>query len=664
MSSFKNNQMRALVFNRRKTISRASLVLFVLGACVLTTLAQTGDPLLKLTPDYPFDSHKNPIARLLQSKSRQLEQCDVEGCFECKKGTPKYCETCLSYRIKSMDNTQCYDLPSGEERVGAYRKVGWGNFVWWFSYVSWWILKILNTIAKIFVMVVRTLPGFLVDRLDAGLNYLNNLGGNPAYYPVIVCNPFFRGTIFVESVPPNPNESYVNDKNCAAYSNFKYVGRQCNILYNYGAKLLTLFVYLLLGITVSGICLGIYKRHNRIPFTPKTMFIVALVNDYFGVRYFVSLMEAVSAELLGDMFHNIFIGPKTGPVTLGFVISLMILIYYVVYAFGLGLFLIKVKRYGITSKNEPSYQETTHTRVNSEVNVLTEHDASTVAGVKHFRVHPLSRVPGLHPLIAWLYELHLETYAKEKLHTRWIFTPLIIFIKTVVCQFILVAAGEHPLTHNSMIFIFEAITLAVIVIGRTKETKGENLYDILLQSLYVIYILLRVFLTLDVTYQSVTWDRIQWLMGLSLCLMIIFTTLYVMYLLARRTIDFYKRLTGFQNRIGVRSNASSNPSSVQPSLPNRIEGSSLGPVDQHSLVQQAPRQEETVQQPPQNLPYKGFKASILHSQNPNAQRSPRAEYGPLPPLSNRKADNKNIPANTNLVAQPAEDLPPAPRAYT
>ena len=49
MRSFKKNQMRALVFNRRKKIRRGLLFFFGLGECLANTLGKNGDSILKIT---------------------------------------------------------------------------------------------------------------------------------------------------------------------------------------------------------------------------------------------------------------------------------------------------------------------------------------------------------------------------------------------------------------------------------------------------------------------------------------------------------------------------------------------------------------------------------------------------------------------------------------
>jgi len=461
-------------------------------------------------------------------------------------------------------------MPSGEARLGNYREARTPNRVWITTKVMWWALKITNTVAKVFVMIVKTVPGFIIDRLDAGLNYLHSLGGNTVYYPIVIIQPFFMDSIFLANIPGNPSKDYANDLSCRSLANFYAAGRQCSLLYNYGSKLVTLFFYLLLGLAVSGVCVLIFKKHKTSPLSPKTLSLVTLVNDYFGVRYFVSLMDVVSAELLGDTIHNIFHGPKGGAVTLGFIISLFIVYYYLTYAVMLAIFLKRVKKSNLAAIREQRATETGHTRLNSEVNVLTENDAGQVVAGREVVNYKDSRVPGVHPVVAWLFELHLETFTNEKLSTIWVFTPLMIFIKTLLIQLVLSASYDVPIIQNILILILEIVGFVIICMSRVKNTIWENIYDILMYLGYTLYVFLRTVLTLDITWESYYWRGCHMLMGFILLCMIALTMLYSIYLVVKRFVDFFKALKngGRGNRV---VNSSAAGGAASPAGNNRIE---------------------------------------------------------------------------------------------
>lgn len=109
---------------------------------------------------------------------------------------------------------------------------------------------------------------------------------------------------------------------------------QCTITYNYGQNLNILAGILILSILVFIICkiaLGSLKPAS----SAHRLF--SIINRCFGLRYFFVFFDAISLEMFGLCLMNFAgIGTKSSSVIVGFIISVIIMVAYVImyaYAF-------------------------------------------------------------------------------------------------------------------------------------------------------------------------------------------------------------------------------------------------------------------------------------------------------------------------------------------
>ena len=170
-----------------------------------------------------------------------------------------------------------------------------------------------------------------VDRLVAMYSFLKVLVGPYLIQPSQAIFFLSSRTIF-GFIIPNPYDEWSYNINCNAPEAYAQNGLRCSLLYNYGQNL----NILLAALVVSGLVTLICKMAlEKVGPNSKNHAYWSLINRYFGLRYFFVFFDAVFLELFGLCLINFkSITSSSGPVTLGFIISaLVVLLYAGMYAY-------------------------------------------------------------------------------------------------------------------------------------------------------------------------------------------------------------------------------------------------------------------------------------------------------------------------------------------
>ena len=164
-----------------------------------------------------------------------------------------------------------------------------------------------------------------VDRLVAMYSFLKVLVGPYLIQPSQAIFFLSSRNIFGFMIP-NPYDQWSSDKNCGAPEAYARNGLQCSLMYNYGHNLNILLAALVISGLVTILCKSVLKSVQK---SSKIHDYCSLVNRYFGLRYFFLFFDAVFLELFGLCLLNFkSITSSTGPILLGFIISVIIVLLY------------------------------------------------------------------------------------------------------------------------------------------------------------------------------------------------------------------------------------------------------------------------------------------------------------------------------------------------
>jgi hypothetical protein len=312
------------------------------------------------------------------------------------------------------------------------------------------ILKGINFAFKALLMPINGLVAYQIDRTIAFCSFLRVIEGPLEGENFSVIHHLSSTTLFPFWIS-NPYAESVRSS-CQTKSNYVIHGVACNFLSNYGQNINIIFAALVLNSLVCLVYVLAYKKpEGTLPESSGARGLRTL-NRFFGFRYFFTFMDGVSLELFGWMIVNI-VGmhyDSSGPMVGGFILSLVVLVYYMVSGFYMFKFL------GNASELRKS---------------------KTGSDTAELQYSSLDFV--------------IQNYRPDLKQPFMIYTPLAILGKNFTYQIFALILSNQKFGMVVFVCIIEAAFLGYTCWARVRKTLIDNLFDIFTSLVTLLYFVVK-----------------------------------------------------------------------------------------------------------------------------------------------------------------------------
>lgn len=306
------------------------------------------------------------------------------------------------------------------------------------------ILKGINFAFKALLMPLNSLVAYQIDRTIAFCSFLRVIEGPVDAENFFVIYHFSSTTLFPFWIS-NPYAEAVMSS-CETKSNYSIHGVACNFLTNYGQNLNIILAALFLNSLVCLVYFLAYKKPVSGAQESSISTKLRVLNRFFGFRYFFTFMDGVSLELFGWVIVNI-VGmhyDSNGPMVGGFILSLIILFYYLGSAFFMYKFL------AVASAEKKTGMDT------SELKYST-------------------------------FDFVIENYRSDLKKPFMIYTPLIVLGKNFTFQIFALILSNQKYGMVIFVCIVEAAFLGYTCWAWVRRSIVDNLFDVFTSGIALSY---------------------------------------------------------------------------------------------------------------------------------------------------------------------------------
>ena len=260
------------------------------------------------------------------------------------------------------------------------------------------------------------------------LDYLSMTNGNRTVLSDNFLNLFQSSPLEYFNNPIAVNEDSIE---CTPTDNFARENISCNIMNNYGSDFMTLL--LLFGIVLTLIAINKLIRHFKKKNEKSHKILSAIFfvpNALVNAEMFVAIIDGIHIEISRIAFINIFNSNSKIAQIIGLAISLILIVFYSVYAW---ILYLKCREYSVDRK----------LNANSRISKLLA--------------------------------FNFEEFKNNARSPLVYYTPLIIIFKNTISQLILVSMGNIGLAQIYSLLIIEAVGI-VLAMWQSTGQKGWKSY--------------------------------------------------------------------------------------------------------------------------------------------------------------------------------------------
>jgi len=527
---------------------------FILGACVLLSLSILASPVSALSCD------------------------SVPNCSLCT-ADPTVCGLCETGYELSSDAKSCYIRTRGYYKIARQRKDIYtisysstkADVSYYFGLITFYFLKVLSFISKLLMYHIHTMPSFLLDHTDAGLNYLNYLAPPAQLYSSMLLHPYIRTSFFPPYLPP-PVFDDLPMSPCTPPSHFLAAGLHCNYLYNYGQKIIILAIIALGGIVISVLAA---RRVKRVPSSDTAK----RVGTVYGIGFLPVMMLATGNELFGVSLVGLSGFGGTGADVAGGVLSLVSIVGYAVLVCLMMLYsylVYKASQELDARKNLPSSKlrdlevsenkklkrdsldkgsiaskehdgtvkhvpeeaglEPSHTDEIDDKKSLDVQDGSVQGEIDDIGLSSRITKSKLH----WFFQTTIDGIKVEKLSTIYVFIPLFILVKSIVVQLVVYFLSARAESQLLLVGTLEAISALLIGVSALYTSRIVNILMTSNAVLYSAYAFLRYAAILTTDWRYGREDGVGAALTVVAAVLMASNTVYVLYLVLEYIVKIFR----------------------------------------------------------------------------------------------------------------------------
>jgi hypothetical protein len=389
-----------------------------------------------------------------------------------------------------------------------------------------WILKITNFAFRIGLMPIELFVAPIIERQVAYFSFLRNIDGDFIFKPSYIIYWMSSRNFFGFDIS-NPHVDWAKTGDCKAPETMNMAGVRCDLFTNYGHNLNILAAGLILTLIVWGTCKIIAPNLT----SPRATHILDILKEAFGLRYAASWFDSVSLDLIGLCILNLpYINQSNTGITIGFIVSVVILAGYALYYAGM------------------AYQISKHIKSKS----------TQQASLFQAKSQDQETIPQRSELLTF----PLEEYKADFEFKIFYYTPVILAAKNVALQVIAISLQGSGWGQILPILTIEFAMMMYIAISLPKQSLIDNLYDIL------IHIINGAYMAVKIGSTQVSYDRRQGSFGSGL-LIVVFgllytTTIYVGWKIALGIKNFIKKVRHIKQLSSLHTPLPSDPEKPQP----------------------------------------------------------------------------------------------------